>query len=257
MSNRSNGGCLVALLILIVGFMILGPLVLILLPVLVLLAGGRLFPGLSGASSRPGAHHGAGYTGGGQRVASTPVLVLFAAVMKADGRIMRSELDYVRSFLIRSFGSARAQGLLLELRDLLRAPLPLQQACMQIRFAYSPQQREQLMRMLFELALSDGYIDPKERVVLGRIAQGIGVEDRDYSRVYSEYRQQDVDYYAQLGITRAATNEEVRKAYKKLALQWHPDRYNAQGPEEQKRANAKFQEINAAYDAICKQRGMK
>lgn len=257
MKQQSSGSCLLISVVLVVGFLIIGPIILLALPVLLLLTGSRILSAGSTGGARGRGPYGSLFSGRAQGRASTPVLVLFAAVMKADGRIMRSELDYVRNVLLQSFGPARTQQLLLELRDLLREPLPLQEACMQVRFSFSQPQRESLMHALFDLALSDGYIDPAERLILGRIATGIGVEDRDYSRMYNAHKAQDVDYYKELGVSREATNEEVRKAFKKLALQWHPDRYSTQGEEMQKQAKERFQRISEAYDAICKQRGMK
>lgn len=52
------------------------------------------------------------------------------------------------------------------------------------------------------------------------------------------------DYYRVLGITKAATDEEIKKAYRKLALRYHPDKNKAAGAED------KFKEIAEAYEVL-------
>ncbi len=200
------------------------------------------------------------------------MLVLLAAVMKADGRVMRSELDYVRNFLTRSFGQEQATEMLLEMRDLLRGPLPVQEACMQIRLSYSVGQRQQLMVVLRGLSQADGYTAPSEQRILEQIAMAIGVGAGQYagggysSGGYSSggggyagggYSRPSTDYYRVLGLTSSASDEEVRKTYRKLAMKWHPDRFSTSSAAEQEAASEKFKEINEAYEAISKQRGMK
>ena len=69
-----------------------------------------------------------GYTTGYGAGAANPLLVLLAAVMRADGRVMRSEVEYTRSLLTQLYGSARTQQAMIELRDLLKTALPLRQA---------------------------------------------------------------------------------------------------------------------------------
>ena len=59
------------------------------------------------------------------------------------------------------------------------------------------------------------------------------------------------DYYEVLGVTKTASGEEIKKAYRKLAMQYHPDRNPGN-----KAAEEKFSRINVAYEKIKKQRGM-
>ena len=191
------------------------------------------------------------------RTPQIPILVLLAAVMKADGRIMRSELDYVRNFLLRYLPEDQVRIALIELRDMLKGPLPLSEACLQIRVTKSYAEREMIMKVLFELAQADGNMHPLERALLGRIANALGVTDRDYTQMYNTYHEQEVDYYAVLGLESSASNEEVRKAYRTMAMQWHPDRFSRQGDEAIEKANEKLKSINEAYEHIKQQRGMK
>jgi DnaJ like chaperone protein len=62
--------------------------------------------------------------------------------------------------------------------------------------------------------------------------------------------------YQILEITPDASDDEVKKAYRKMAVKYHPDKVAHLGPDIQKSANEKFQELNAAYNGIKNERGM-
>jgi DnaJ like chaperone protein len=62
--------------------------------------------------------------------------------------------------------------------------------------------------------------------------------------------------YKVLEISSSATNEEIKKAYRKMAVRFHPDKVSHLGPEFQKSANEKFARVNEAYNKIKKERGM-
>ncbi|PID90171.1 MAG: hypothetical protein CSA97_04260 [Bacteroidetes bacterium] len=266
---RSNDfGCLASLLVLVLLWGFLGPYALLLLPILGFVMIASFVHRLRRASEE--ANSGARSTGGGARgTGAFPILVLLAAVMKADGRVMRSELDYVRNFLTQNFGQEQAADMLLEMRDLLRGPLPVQQACMQIRLSYSPVQRQHLMGVLYGLSQADGFTAPSEKQLLEQIAMAIGVGAGQYSGGgwnsrgggYSGgaggYSRPSTDYYKVLGVDASASDAEIRKTYRKLAMKWHPDRFSTSSEAEQREASEKFKEINEAYEAISKQRGMK
>lgn len=198
-----------------------------------------------------------GYTTGYGAAIGNPILVLLAAVMRADGRVMRSEVEYTRNLLTQLYGSARTQQAMIELRDLLKTALPLRQACAMIALQYSYADRQRIMRALFELAQADGNLVPSELQLLAQIAQMLNVAQQEYSRMHTDYESHQVDYYGVLGLTSKATNEEIRQAYKKLALRWHPDRVDQTDAKAHREATQRFQKINEAYEKIRKQRGMK
>ncbi|PIE84556.1 MAG: hypothetical protein CSA07_00410 [Bacteroidia bacterium] len=262
--RNNNFGCLVALLVVALLWTMMGPAALFLLPILLLLSLAGFAQRVMRASQ--GGAAGGRYTGGRATGSSEafPILVLLAAVMKADGRVMRSELDFVRHFLTQTFGPEQATEMLLEMRDLLRGPLPVQQACIQIRISFSYSQRQMLMGVLYDLSRADGFTAPSEQQLLSQIAASIGVEDGQHgwssgsSGSAGGYRARpSVDYYGVLGLSSDASDDEVRRTYRKLAMQWHPDRFSTSPEDKQREASEKFKGINEAYEAICKQRGMK
>lgn len=243
--NRNSSGCLIAIVTVV--------LVVITRNYFLALIGLGIYLILSGSRGGRAREHNTSYS----MPLADPVLVLFAAMMKADGRIMRSELDYTRGVLRRLYGPNGVQPALLMLRDLLSEPLPIAMACQQIRMQMSHAQRVMLMQMLFGLAQADGNVHPREHALLDTIGHGIGLNSSEYTHMWDTYTTRVPDYYSVLGITSDATNSQVRDAYRKLAMQWHPDKFTAQGEEQAKAAAERFKAINEAYEAIRKQRGLK
>jgi DnaJ like chaperone protein len=117
--------------------------------------------------------------------------------------------------------------------------------------------RVQLIHYLFGIAKSDGDVGTAEMNTIAKIATMLGVSAVDFESVKNMfYRNVDSDYRI-LGITEQATDEEVKKAYRKMAISFHPDKVAQMGEEYQKGAKEKFQRIQDAYEAIKKRRGFK
>lgn len=184
------------------------------------------------------------------------LLVLSAAVMKADNQVKRSELDYVKAFFKRQFGQQKAEQYILMLRELLKKDYPVDDVCRQIRYAMDLPSRLQLLHYLFGIAQSDGSINATEAAVLRRVANGLGISQKDYESIQAMFVKKQDSAYRILEITPEATDEEVKKAYKKMAVKHHPDKVSHLGEDVQRQAKEKFQEINAAYEQIKKERGI-
>ncbi len=126
-------------------------------------------------------------------------------------------------------------------------------------FVHEPAVLEELIGGLFHIARADGTIDPAELDFLAKVAIIFGFSDRDFERLRASYDKPETSSpYAVLGVSRDADDAEIKKAYRKLLVVNHPDKLIAQGlPQEFiDLANEKMAAINAAYDAIKKQRGM-
>lgn len=120
-----------------------------------------------------------------------------------------------------------------------------------------PEVRVQLLHYMFGIAKADGDVSPSEINVISRIADMLGVSRQDFESVKNMfYRNVDSDYKV-LGIEPSATDDEVKKAYRKMAIKFHPDKVAQMGEEYEKGAKEKFQKIQDSYDAIKKRRGMK
>lgn len=193
------------------------------------------------------------------------LLVLSSYIIKADGKIMHSEMEMMRRFLAQNFGSAaQAQGenILMKLFEEQKRQGTTQfkntvaQCCEQIAANMDYSQRLQLLNFLAMIAQADGYVDPTEVDALKECAQWMRMSAADVESMLNLKGESLEEAYKVLGVSADATDDEVRKAYRKLALQHHPDRVATLGEDVREAAEQKFQEINAAKEKIYKARGM-
>lgn len=184
------------------------------------------------------------------------LLVLVAAVMKADGRVVKSELDYVRRYFAESFGPAASQEAMLYLRDLLKQEIPLREVCTQIRNRLDHSSRLQILHFLFGVSQADGRVHPLEVKVIEQIASYLGINDKDLTSIKSMFIEDTDAAFKILEIDQSASNEEVKKAYRKMANKYHPDKVAYLGEDIRKAAGEKFRKVKDAYDKIKKERGM-
>ncbi len=188
---------------------------------------------------------------------SVSLLVLLAAVMKADGKVVRSELDYVKHYLIQTMGPERAQEAVIMLRNILKQDIPVRDVSLQIRQYLDYASRLQLLHLLYGLSGADNEWNPKELEMIEQIAETIGVTAEDRKAIRAMFVPDTDAAYRILGINRSATDEEVKKAYHQMAIRYHPDKVSYLGEDYQKMAKEKFQKINDAYEKIRKERNMK
>jgi len=193
-------------------------------------------------------------TQGGDFTAS--LIVLTAAIMKADGKIMKSELDYVKQFFIQNFGVADAKNKLNILKEIINKDIDLEAVCKQIKTYMDPSSRLQLIHFLFGIAQADGSIDTREEMLINRIGLLLGISANEYNSIKYMFVADTDKYYKILEIEKTATNEEIKKAYRKLANRYHPDKVSHLGEQYQKDAHKKFQQLNEAYNAIKKERAI-
>ena len=184
------------------------------------------------------------------------LLTLTAAVMKADGRILKSELEYVRQYFSQSFGPAASQEAMLYLRDLLRQEIPLRDVCYQIKNRLDHSSRLQLLHFLFGVSKSDGKVHPKEVEVIEKIAGYLGISAKDLGSIKAMFYEDTDAAYRILEIKASVSNDEVKKAYRKMANKYHPDKVAYLGEDIRKAAGEKFRKVKNAYETIKKDRGM-
>ena len=185
------------------------------------------------------------------------LLLLTAAVMKGDGKVLRSELDYVKKFLVANYGEANTQQLLIALKELLQKEIPLRDVCLQIRQFMPEAQRVQLLHYLFGISAADGDVHPREILIIQTISDYLGVDKADYESIKAmHYRDVDSDYKI-LEVDANASDEEVKKAYRKMAVKFHPDKVADLGEEAQKVAKERFQKVQEAWEAIKKRRDIQ
>lgn len=185
------------------------------------------------------------------------LLVLMAAVMKADGKVVRAELDYVKAFLVQRFGQESAAEALKILRDLLKQDIPLQEVCLQIKQSLDYSSRLELLHLLYGVANADGRIHKAETTVIDKIGYYLGISSAEQKSIKNMFIESVESAYRILGVESDATNDELKKAYRRLAVEYHPDKVSYLGEDFRKSAEEKFRKINDAYESIKKERGIK
>lgn len=183
------------------------------------------------------------------------LLVLVSSVMKADGVVLKSELDYVKKYFYENFGPSAAREAIILLRDILKQQVPLQDVCSQIRDNVDYPSRLQLLHFLYSVANADGVVSIEEQKVISNIASFLGISDKDHDSIKAMFVVDLNNYYTILEVQPTATNEEIKKAYRTMALKYHPDKVSYLGEDVRKAADQKFQKVNEAYDKIKKERG--
>jgi DnaJ like chaperone protein len=184
------------------------------------------------------------------------LLVLVAAVMKADGKVVKSELDYVKQFFVRQFGQESAKQALLMLKDILKQEIPVRDVCLQIRGNMDYASRLQLLHLLFNVSLADTRIHNSEIEIIEKISGYMGVFSTDFLSIKNMFIPETDSSYKILEIDPSSSNDEVKKAYRKMALKYHPDKVSHLGDDYRKTADEKFRKVNEAYGKIKKERNM-
>jgi DnaJ like chaperone protein len=217
------------------------------------------------------------------------LMLLAAEVMRADGKLKKSELAYIKCFLLKQMGSEKAKVHLQFLKHYLDNPGDLEGACLELRSLYSYSALLQLLHFLLGIAFADNIFSAEESEVAKTIAQKLGIRQNDYNAIlaihfqrqnakqsgngnyyynrrggsgydnsYKSYKRNEQatkNDYAILRVSESASWDEIKRAYRKLAIQYHPDKVAHLGEEYQQAAKEKFQAIQSAYERIKKVKG--
>ena len=235
-----------------------------------------------GSYGRPSGAHRYSNTGSADDL-SAALLVLIAAVMKADSVVRKSELELVKRFLVSNYGEEKAKELLLKLRDMQQEDFPINDICQQIKQNTDYTTRYHMLDFLFSIADADGEVTFQEQSLLRTISNRLGINARDFLSIMARHVAGNFggfgggrsggsgsgssrsssstgytkDPYKVLGLDSTATDEEIKKAYRRLAMKYHPDKVEGLGEEVKKNAEAQFREINEAYETLKNLRGIK
>lgn len=182
------------------------------------------------------------------------LLALLAAVMKADNKHLKSELNFIKDSFTRLFGYAEAQAAMPALKELLRKEIPIRDICLQVRQYMDHAARLELFHLLFALAMADKHFDPAEERVLKTMASYLNISDKDFQSIKAMFVPDVDSAYKILEVNPNATDDEVHKAYRRMAMKYHPDRVAHLGSNVAKSAKEKFQAVNKAWNEIKKQR---
>ena len=184
------------------------------------------------------------------------LLVLLGAVMKADKQLQKSELDYVKQFLRQQFSHQNTQEYMTLFKDIIKQDYPIRDVCRQIQRSMDHPSRLELIHVLFGLSQADGHVHPDEISIIHTIARYLNINEHDFDSIKAMFVKDTHSDYKVLEIENSATDSEVKKAYRKMASKYHPDKVNHLGEDLKHLAEEKFKAVNDAYQSIKKQRGM-
>lgn len=193
----------------------------------------------------------------GEQIFISNLVVITTKVCMADGSISQVERKTIHNFFSKALGY---QGTELKFIDALmeetqRANPDLYQVCKAFDKFAGSEQRLLLLDLVYQVASADHVITKSEEETIQLIVGALGIGRDEHERIKSSHAPaKRHDHYTTLGLNTSAGNEEVKKTYRQLAAQYHPDKVAHLGPELIKFAEAKFKDIQEAYSAIRKER---
>lgn len=183
------------------------------------------------------------------------LLILASVVIKADGKQDKRELDYVRKQFLSMYGKERANHAFKLFKNINKQQISVRPVCLQIRQMMDHASRLQLIHFLFGIAKADGIVTEDEVKQIYSISNYLGISLRDYESIKAMFYSNSDNAYKVLEIDKNASVDEIKKAYRKMAKKYHPDKVIHLGKEHQKGAEEKFRMVQAAYEQIQKERG--
>ena len=188
---------------------------------------------------------------------ATAFLALCAHITRADGRVTKAEVLHLKEWLIGRFGRDEAADMMQMYKMILEREFDLRAVTAQINANMDYYSRLELMRLLVEIARSDGAMDPREVDALTQVAVLLGIGDGDLRSLFgiAEAAAGNVSAYEILGVSPAASDEEIKKSYRELVKKYHPDRVAHLGEDFVKMAKEKFVKLQEAYEVIRRERG--
>jgi len=183
------------------------------------------------------------------------LLALSALIIKADGKVQKKELDFVRSFFIGQYGKERADSIFKTFNTQIKKETQHLDQLTQVfvqQTAYET--RLQILHFLFGIANADGNISDVELQKLSQVASGMRLRLADFESIKAMFVKNTDNAYKILEIDSNASQDEIKSAYRKMAKKYHPDKLRGQDPAMIKGAEEKFREVQKAYETLMHQK---
>ena len=185
------------------------------------------------------------------------LLLLSSIVIKADGKTDERELAYVRNHFKNMYGEERANNAFKLFKSFIKTnKVSTRQISEQIRRNLTHASRLQLIHFLFGIAKSDGAVNEAEVNSIKIIAGYLYINQYDFESIKAMFYDSSDSSYRILEIEKTATNDELKKAYRKMVKKYHPDKLQHLGEEHVKGAEEKFKQVQKAYEQIQSERGL-
>ena len=185
------------------------------------------------------------------------LLSLTSVVIKADGKVSQTELDYVRQYFVSSYGRERANAIFRTFNDVVKKrEVNAARICQYLNARTRYESRLQILHFLFGIAQADGHVSDPEVRILENIAGYLRLAQRDFVSIKAMFVKDQDNAYKILEIDKTVPDHEVKKAYRRMAKKYHPDKLMDMDEAYRKGAQQKFQKVQEAYETIQKERGM-
>lgn len=195
------------------------------------------------------------------------LLALISETVKADGYIHKEEIYFIKNYLLHQFGSVYSSMMLKTLKLQIDTQFDIESICKSLKNSLNTQSKIDIVTFLFGITIQNGNIHIREKIVIENISLFLGLTKEEYKKIITKQNQQkearsnsknqnsslNFNAYKILGISENATDKEVKKAYRKMVLKFHPDKTDL----DDEIANEKFSEISKAYHSIKLSRNIK
>ncbi|NJX14131.1 TerB family tellurite resistance protein [Tamlana crocina] len=183
------------------------------------------------------------------------LLILASVIIKADGSQDKRELDFVRQQFLNMYGKERANHAFKLFKNISKQNVSVRPVCLQIRQMMDHASRLQLIHFLFGIAKADGMVTESEERQIYTMAGYLGINAKDYESIKAMFYNSSDNAYKILEINKSASVDDIKKAYRKMAKKYHPDKVVHLGKEHQEGAEEKFRQVQAAYEQLQKEHG--
>lgn len=186
------------------------------------------------------------------------LLSLASIVIKADGKVSQSELDYVRAYFASTYGKERANAIFRTFNEVVKnRKVETSRICTYMRSRTSYEMRLQILHFLFGIAKADGQVSSSELRVLQNIARSLNLNAHDFESIKAMFLKSGAgdEAYKILEVEKDASETEIKKAYRTMVKKYHPDRLVGMDEAYIKGAREKFNNVQEAYEQIRKEKG--
>ncbi|MEZ4794672.1 MAG: TerB family tellurite resistance protein [Flavobacteriaceae bacterium] len=215
-----------------------------------------------------GVNWGKSTSGGGNRSFSqqkdrvTPadfelnLLSLASLVIKADGTVNQSELDYVRHYFVQAYGKDRANATFKVFNEVIKnRGISAAHIGSLFRQRMRYESRLQVLHFLFSIAKADGYVSNPEVQEISKIAGFMSIQMRDFESIKAMFFSNPDSAYKILEVERDASISDIKKAYREMVKKYHPDKLQHMDEVYRKGAEEKFRKVQEAYEQLQKEKG--
>lgn len=183
------------------------------------------------------------------------LLSLASLVIKADGKVSQTELDYVRAYFVQAYGKDRANATFRTFNDVIKnREISASRIGLYLQRRTRYEVRLQIVHFLFSIANADGNVSNAELNMLYEIAGYLNIIKRDFESIKAMFFKSADNAYKILEIEKSATDAEVKKAFREMAKKYHPDKLQHMDEAYRKGAEEKFRKVQEAYEHIQKER---